>query len=160
MTVTSLGRVVDKQALDESEGTRASVALVVPAGWLTEGAQLEVLPAKLLACARCDGGGCDGCDRSGALRAPRDEEARRFRLTLPSGAPASGVLLRLVKPFEEGEIDQLLVRVKAGESPSKGVTRIVAPQPVVVPPTGLPWPRVALVVAAAAAVIAAIASAF
>lgn len=153
-----LAKVVDKDALDSSEGAQGRLKITVPAAWLADGAELSVAAPKLVSCARCDGGGCDSCGRSGALSGPRKPELRNLRLTLPSSD--SGVVLRLVKPFEQGEIDQLLVQVKKGEEPSKGVSRV---EPVVVPtaeavvvPGAPPWGKIALVAAAIVAVIAAL----
>ncbi|HHH29354.1 MAG TPA: hypothetical protein ENK57_13555 [Polyangiaceae bacterium] len=156
-----LAKVVDKEALDSSEGAQGRLKITVPAAWLADGAELSVAAPKLVSCARCDGGGCDSCGRSGALSGPREPELRNLRLALPSSDRA--VVLRLVKPFEQGEIDQLLVQVKTGEEPSKGVSRVgpaVVPpvDPVVVPLAAAPWGKVALVAAAIAAVIAALMS--
>ena len=74
------------------------------------------------------------------------------------------MVLRLVKPFEQGEIDQLLVQVRKGDEPSKGVSRVepvVAPpvEPVVATPVPAPpWGKIALVAAAVIAIIAAVMS--
>lgn len=143
-----LARVVDKDALDSSDGAQGRLKITVPFAWLAEGAELSVAAPKLVSCARCEGGGCDSCGRSGALSGPRKPELRNLRLTLPSSE--SAVLLRLVKPFEQGEIDQLLVQVKAGDEPSKGVSRVepvVVPDaaPVVVPPAAMPWGKLSLI---------------
>lgn len=156
-----LAKVVDKDALDSSEGAQGRLKITVPAAWLADGAELSVAAPKLVSCARCDGGGCDSCGRSGALSGPRKPELRNLRLTLPSSD--SAVLLRLVRPFEQGEIDQLLVQVRTGEEPSKGVSRVepvVVPEaaPMVIPETMPPWGKIALVAAAIIAVIAALAS--
>lgn len=153
-----LARVVDKAALDSSDGSRARLKVTVPSAWLQEGARLAITTPKLIACARCDGGGCDGCDRSGALRGPRAEARRQIQVELPSAEGPGALVLRLVNPFEEGEIDQLLVQVRAGEEPSRGVSRIA---PIVIaPPSGLvqpSWGKIALVAAAVIAVILALA---
>src|SRR5690242_3451348 len=80
---SSLGRVVDPRALDASSGARARLRVGVPAAWLAEGGELELRVPARLACARCDGGGCDGCARSGALRAPEPASARVVRAYVP-----------------------------------------------------------------------------
>ena len=90
--------------------------IVVPRGWRA----VEVTTPKLLSCDRCDGGGCDGCDRRGAFRAPADEKARRLSLTLPSHQ-GDGLVLRLPQPFVDHTVEQLMVRVTYGEAPSAGV---------------------------------------
>jgi hypothetical protein len=151
-----LAQVVDKAALDDAEGGRARLKITVPGAWFAAGAQLDVQAPKLMACDRCDGGGCDGCDRSGALRGPREPMARRVALHIPASTAGQGLVLRLVRPFDEGEIDQLMVQVRAGEEASKGVTRVEAV--VVASPRALeaPWGKIALVAAAIIAVITAL----
>jgi hypothetical protein len=153
-----LARVVDKYALDSSDGGRARLKVTVPTSWLSEGARLAITAPKLLACARCDGGGCDACDRSGALRGPRAPERREIQLELPSSDDGNGVILRLQRPFEEGEIDQLLVQIRTGSEPSRGVTRI---SPIVVASgaeeaVSPSWSQIALVAAAILAAILAL----
>ena len=83
---SSLGRVVDPGALDLSAGPRARLSVEVPEAWLAEGADVAVTAPARLVCARCDGGGCDGCARSGALRSP---EGARLRASFPPRAPGA-----------------------------------------------------------------------
>jgi hypothetical protein len=155
----SLARVADPRALDDAAGGRARLAIVVPASWLDDGAELELtLPARL-ACARCDGGGCDGCARSGALRTPEGEVDRTLRTNVPPGS-ARGVALRIPHPFgPDHEVAQLLVEVRAGESASACVARVEVP--VVVAPAAprlaapIPWALVAAI-ATLGAILAAI----
>ena len=139
--MAELGRVTDPRTLDVQDGSRASLSVTVPSNWFDEGASIELAVPKLLTCARCDGGGCDGCERSGALRAPADASQRRVIVNLPQGSNAN-LRIRIVDPFEGG-IAQLLVDIRAGEL-MPCVKRIeAAPQ---VHPRW-PWAVAALVVA-------------
>jgi hypothetical protein len=151
---SSLGRVLDPGALDAATGPRARLSVEVPAAWLAEGADLAVTAPARLPCGRCDGGGCDTCGRSGALRAPEVAGDRVVHARVPRAAGAPhGVALRILHPFgEEHAIEQLLLELRAGAAPSAGVTR-VAPgsrgdDALAVPPR-LPWPLLALALVAA-----------
>ena len=108
-----LARVTDPRTLDVQDGSRASLSVSVPSQWFEEGASIELTVPKRLTCARCDGGGCDGCERSGALRAPADEAQRRVIVNLPPQS-SGNLRIRIVDPFEGG-IAQLLLDVRAGE---------------------------------------------
>ncbi len=146
----TLARVIDPTALDDDAGARARLRIDVPAAWLAGGAELEIVCPARLACARCDGGGCDGCGRSGALRAPVEAEARTLRARMPAGA--EGLAIRLPAPFGPGHpVDQLVLEIRPAEDPSAGVRRI--PRPAA---ARIRWPAVAAVVAALAAVAAAL----
>jgi hypothetical protein len=162
---SSLGRVLDPSALDACPGPRARLRIAVPAAWLAEGAELAVAAPARLSCARCDGGGCDACSRSGALAAPADAEARVVHVTLPS-LPADEepreIALRIPRPFgADHEVAQLLLEVRAAPAPSAGVTRLgslVAAAPAEAtssrlarraPAAEIPWPMIAAGVVAA-----------
>jgi hypothetical protein len=123
----TLGRVLDPRALDEGKGPRGRVQITVPAAWLTSGCRVEILVPRRLPCARCDGGGCDACGKSGVLRAPDAEADRRLEITLP-GTHNEAVALRLADPFGAGLVDQLIVEIRAGAA-SPGVTRVPEPPP-------------------------------
>jgi hypothetical protein len=85
----------------------------VPPEWLADGATIEVTVPPRVTCARCDGGGCDGCGRSGALRLAATA-ARRFELALPRSA-ATCALVRLMRPLgEEAGLEQLIVELRTG----------------------------------------------
>jgi hypothetical protein len=119
-----LGRVADPEALAADRGPCARLGVVVPVAWSEAGGQIEVVAPKRLACARCDGGGCDGCGRSGALRAPDDERGRALRVTLPKRAPGA-VVVRIAHPFgERSPIAQLLLEIRPGPEPSPNVTSL------------------------------------
>jgi hypothetical protein len=116
--------VTDPTALDTEEGARAFFSVELPQSWLDDGAEVELLLPKRLVCARCEGGGCDACGRSGALRAPEEEEQRKVRVHLPHGV-SQGTRIRLVDPFEDGSIAQLHLELRAGEL-APGATRVDA----------------------------------
>jgi hypothetical protein len=124
-----LGRVIDPEELDRSSGDRARLELEVPEAWLEQGAEIELRAPERLTCARCEGGGCDACGRSGALRAPADEVTRTLRLTVPAGSD-TGVALRLLHPFGDAgarPIEQLIVEVRPGARASLSAVRLEAP---------------------------------
>jgi hypothetical protein len=68
----------------------------VPEAWFEEGAHLEIeLPPRLV-CARCEGGGCDACGRSGAITLhSQNEEPLVVRVGLPKAPPSGVVVLRI-----------------------------------------------------------------
>ncbi|WP_437965452.1 hypothetical protein WMF04_38325 [Sorangium sp. So ce260] len=122
-----LGQLIDREGLDASEGARGRLAIEVPAAWARDRADIEVTVPARVACARCDGGGCDSCARSGAHRAPAEVAARTLRLRLPRDL-TGGVTLRLVRPFgEHAPLDQLLVELREGGAASPGVLRLAPP---------------------------------
>jgi len=166
---SSLGRVLDPSALDACAGPRARLRVEVPASWLAEGAVLRITAPPRLACARCDGGGCDACARSGALRPPAEPAARTVLASLsrpegsrPSWGPPPGppraVTLRIPRPFgPEHAIHQLLLDVCVAEASSSYVVRVgpapgdmadAAPAPLARTPSPIPWPMVAVAVVA------------
>lgn len=152
----TLGKVADPASLDACERARAYLCVDVPAGWIAGGADLEITSPARLGCARCDGGGCDGCDRSGALRAPADPASRVIRASIPPtpGAPA-GIALRIPDPFGEASpIGQIRLEIHAAAAPSPSVRRLAPPPaPARSPPLITPA-TVAILVAIAAALTA------
>lgn len=158
--MAKLDRVTDPSALDACAGARARLAVDVPAGWLLGGADLTISAPLRLACARCDGGGCDGCERSGALRAPEDPAMRVLHARLPAMRDASAaVALRIPAPFgEDHPIAQLLVEVRAAAAPSALVRRVDSP--LAIARATPPAPRVLMVAAALVALALALASIF
>jgi hypothetical protein len=159
VSASTLGRVCDPEALDEQPGARARLRIEVPATWLEDGVDLLVTAPAMLTCARCDGGGCDGCGRSGALRAPDDPEDRVVRARIGANAGVARMTLRIVQPFgPDGGIDQLLMEVVASDSASPGVSRVAA---LVAPDQASPrlavrWPAVVLTLTSLAAIATAL----
>jgi hypothetical protein len=153
---SSLGKVLDPNALDASAGPRARLRVDVPAAWLAEGAELVVTAPARLVCAHCDGGGCDACQRSGAFRAPPQASRRVVRASFgPQEAARTSVTLRIAKPFGDAhDIDQLLLEVRAADAPSAYVTRTETPsRPDESAPQADAWRIVSIAVAIAAAVL-------
>jgi hypothetical protein len=140
-----LARVADPAALDRATGPQAKLELQVPASWIVDGCALEVAVPKLINCARCDGGGCDSCGRRGALRAPAEQQRRTIQVSLP-GDHTTAVQLRLVDPFVDSEIEQLLVCLHPGSPTTAGVRRIERDRQLA-PTSRASWIRPALMVA-------------
>src|SRR5215813_3571804 len=78
-----LGRVVSAD-LGRPRGPDANHRIRVPHAWLKRGAVVELELPRHLVCAACDGGGCDTCERSGAVTLrERGEPADLVEVTLP-----------------------------------------------------------------------------
>ena len=119
-----LARVVDVAEAQSRRGPSARAAFAVPHGWLAEGALLEVELPTLVACFACDGGGCDGCARSGAHRLAESPDARTVRVALPR-TQAPGLALRLVEPLgPHGGLDVVVLEFRGGDSPSSTCRRV------------------------------------
>jgi hypothetical protein len=90
-----LGRVV---AADNAtpRGPDACHRVRVPRGWLTEGANVELELPRHLTCAGCEGGGCDACDRSGAITVRgRADPADVVGIKLPAGDRDAVFVIRI-----------------------------------------------------------------
>jgi hypothetical protein len=122
--VTELGRLLDPNELDRAEGRRGRLMIDVLPEWLACGDTVELIAPTRLVCARCEGGGCDACERSGALRLSGDEAARTIRCTLPRTA-SPRVLLRLVRPLgDAADLEQLSLELRWATEPSAGCRRV------------------------------------
>lgn len=96
----------------------------MPRAWAEQGARIAVTLPKRLGCARCHGGGCDGCQRSGALRTPQDPTQRRVRFDVPGGSDRA-VAVRVCWPFgRECKIAQIIFEVHLGDESSPHVERL------------------------------------
>lgn len=127
--MSALGKLLDKEALESCDGARAKARISVPAAWCDDSALVEVTLPRTLVCARCEGGGCDGCNRSGALRGPASEASRRVRVRLPQNL-GDGVAMRVADPFgRDGAIAQIWIEVRPADAPSAIVRRIGGPKP-------------------------------
>lgn len=114
-----LGRVADPRALDASGEASARVDVRVPPAWL--GRSITVTTPPRVSCARCDGGGCDACDRRGGFKLDADVAGRTLVAHLPR-AIDGGVCLRVPAPFgARGPVAILLVGIRLDEAPSDGV---------------------------------------
>lgn len=106
--------------------------IVVPDDWF--GRDVLVTLPRNLRCAACDGGGCDGCERSGAISLrERADEPTEIQVSLPVRDDARpGVCLRIP---EQGGVPHdpelgrghLLLTVKSGDAPSGEVVLVRAP---------------------------------
>jgi hypothetical protein len=125
--------VLDPEELDRAPGPRGRLVVEVPAPWLAAGDAVEIVVPRRMTCARCEGGGCDDCGRSGALRLPADETARTLQLRLPVQGTARNVV-RLVRPLgPEAGIEQLSVELRVAPEPSPFCQRLAPPEPTVRP---------------------------
>jgi hypothetical protein len=150
--MTQLARLVDPEALDADAGPRAKLTRTVPRAWLSSDCTLTVVAPKLLGCATCDGGGCDGCAKSGAHRIDGDDDARRIAIPL-RGADGGERLLRLVEPFGPScRLRVLLLELREGESATEGCA--IVEQREGPPSSLLRWAMAAVVLLVALGVLA------
>ena len=78
-----LGKVLNDD-LDDPRGPDVVHRIRVPSSWLSRGATIEFEVPRNLTCAECSGGGCDACERSGAVTLRgRDEPGEIVQVTLP-----------------------------------------------------------------------------
>lgn len=138
-----LGKVTG--AIDVPRGADVMHRLHIAAEWLDEGALIEFELPRNLKCAACEGGGCDKCERSGAISLRgRKDLAEIVQVTLPKRAEsnlestASGRAIVIRIPERGGFAEDpalprgiLLLSVVPSGSPDPGVARIERP---VMPP--------------------------
>ena len=92
---------VTSRAIEGPRGPDVLYRVKVRSEWLRVGEVVELELPRNLACAGCRGGGCDACDRSGAITLRRrDEPAEVVEVTLPArladeGGDSRGVTLRI-----------------------------------------------------------------
>lgn len=137
----ALGRVLQKDELEGPRGPDGRHRVTVPERWLADGLWIELDLPRMLECAKCNGGGCDACDRSGAVvTRGRKELPELVEVKLPEST--QGVTLRLPRrgglPGTEAENlarGILLLVVVPGETASDGVrvTEQAAPEVLPVP---------------------------
>jgi len=96
-----LGRVTTG-AIDGPRGPDVVHRIRVAKAWFSRGATIDIVLPRNVTCARCDGGGCDGCGRSGAISL-RERDASEPPLTL--ALPPEGEL------GSEGDAPLLVLRV-------------------------------------------------
>jgi len=105
--MTTLGSVLERD--DHADGPRGRLTVDVLEPWLDGGSALEIVVPTRLACARCEGGGCDACAKSGAIRISGAEDLRRVRITLSQSARG----LRLTRPLgPDAGLDQLVIELR------------------------------------------------
>ena len=138
---------VTTRTLDVPRGPDVVHRIRVPRAWLEAGEVVEFELPRNLACAACEGGGCDLCERAGAITLRgRGELPELLRVTLPvrareSSGEVRGVVIRIPEqgglPPEHGEVlprGLLLLRVELAEAPDPGVSRVLPTAP---PPSSL-----------------------
>jgi len=135
----ALGRVLQRDELEGPRGPDGRLRVTVPRGWLAEGRSIELEVPRMLECARCGGGGCDGCERSGAVTTRgRKEPPELIDLHLPASSQAVTVRLPRRGGLPSDETPDLarglmLLLVVPGDEPSAGVRVVeVAAQPAAV----------------------------
>jgi hypothetical protein len=124
--------------------------------WLKSGDAIELELPRNLTCAACHGGGCDSCDRSGAITLRgRHEPPEIVQLTLPGlgdGDSETGadrpLTLRIPEqgglPVEGSKLPRglLLLTVVPADTADQGVARAGAALPAPVEPAAIePVPR-------------------
>ena len=116
LSFRSVGEVLGKITATGKfpRGPDAKHRIRVAQAWLEEGAAIEIELPRNLTCAACDGGGCDACERSGAVSVRSRGEAReRIQVTLPACATdsgARGIVLRIPDSGGLAAPDSLLPR--------------------------------------------------
>lgn len=108
-----LAKITDPAELDRSSGSIGKMRVEVPPDWA--GADVEIDVPSRLVCGACDGGGCDRCGRSGAIRRP--DTASPLQLQLPS-VLGPGVAVRIPQPFDDGTLELLILEVVLASAPS------------------------------------------
>jgi hypothetical protein len=85
------------QDLDEPRGPDVACSIEVPRAWFEQAATVQLQLPRLLNCARCNGGGCDACQRRGAFEQEAAGIAREVAVGLPKLPPerSGAVCLRL-----------------------------------------------------------------
>jgi hypothetical protein len=82
-----VSKVLGKLLNDDPNGPRGPDVvhrIRVPSGWLDQGATIEFEVPRNLTCAQCGGGGCDACQRAGAITLRgREEPGEVVQVTLP-----------------------------------------------------------------------------
>ncbi len=145
-----LGKVT--QATDGPRGPDVEHRIQVAREWLEEGASIEFELPRNLSCAVCGGGGCDACDRAGAISTRgRRELPELVQVKLPvrndEGPPSSGPRSLVIRVPAHGGLaaegsdlprGNLLLRIKVADEADPGITRLSDLTPVPAPPAHAP----------------------
>jgi len=128
-----LGRVV-ATGTRTPRGPDTFHRIAVARGCLTEGAAIEVELPRNLTCAGCDGGGCDACDRSGAITIRgRGDPPDLVPVNLPAGDRDAPFVIRIPEygglpaPGSEMPRGHLFLRVEPSSQMDPSV-RLVEPR--------------------------------
>lgn len=127
-----LGRVTHDQ--DRPRGPDVQMRVNVPGQWIREGAKVEVELPRNLPCAVCEGGGCDACDRAGAVSLRgRKELPELLEVRLPphdDDGDLKGFVVRIPDrgglPDEGADLPRgnLLLAVKPAAEPDASIVRV------------------------------------
>jgi len=128
--------------MDVPRGPDVVHRIRVPRAWLESGEVVEFELPRNLACAACDGGGCDSCERAGAITLRgRNELPELLQVTLPARSQdevsdGRGVVIRIPEqgglPAEGVPLPRglLLLRVEPAEVADAGITLVTPPKPI------------------------------
>lgn len=106
----------------------------VPKSWLEHGSVIELELPRNLTCRKCEGGGCDACERSGAVTLrDRGEPPDLVEVKLPARTDSESFVVRiperggLARPDSGLPRGLLLLKVEPsdGSDPSSSVSRVV-----------------------------------
>jgi hypothetical protein len=106
----------------------------VPKNWLEEGSVIELELPRHLTCRACEGGGCDICERSGAVTLRgRGEPPDLVEVTLPARSRDESFTIRIPErgglAGEQSGLPrgQLFLRIEpaVGSDPSASVSKVV-----------------------------------
>lgn len=125
---------VTTRTLNVPRGPDVTHRIRVPRAWFETGEVVEFELPRNVTCAVCDGGGCDACERSGAITLRgRQELAEVLSVTLPmpnGESEVRSVVIRIpeqggLAPENAGELPRglLLLRVEPAEAADPGVVR-------------------------------------
>ena len=108
--------------------------LRVRAEWLEEGAAIEFELPRNVTCAECEGGGCDRCDRSGAITLRGKNELSEVVQVVERTVSGRALVIRI--PQRGGYADDpelprgmLMLSVVPADEPDPGVVRVEQPLP-------------------------------
>jgi hypothetical protein len=90
-----LARILDQEQFSRPRGPDAFLRVTVPEAWIQRPCVLEITLPRVLACANCQGGGCDACSRQGGVPTrARKAEAERIVVQIPAFS-GQGITIRL-----------------------------------------------------------------
>jgi hypothetical protein len=128
---------VTTRTLNVPRGPDVIHRIRVPRTWLETGeVVVEFELPRNVTCAACDGGGCDACERSGAITLRgRQDLAEILSVTLPVSKPDRKLSSLVIRIPEQGGLARengeslprglLLLRVEPAEVADPGVFRVV-----------------------------------
>ena len=116
-TQRRLARVLDPAEIDALTGPHGKISISLASSAAEQ--ETEIIVPKKVVCARCDGGGCDRCGRSGAIRLDSSDDDRKVRFMFP--ATAQDLRIRIVRPV--AGLDLLTVEVRVTQSSALQIRR-------------------------------------